>query len=128
MYSIKDIDDIMHSEVKFIYILQEIKELIEDKTYNEFSDCIAITSLYLYKYLKINFIGNLKPKHAQKSFKSWKIRRNVWEYIFEQHGVDFNQCRKTTANFARDFKVEKALREAGYEGEIQWNLIHSLRS
>jgi len=127
-YSIKEIaNNILGEPMTWKYVLGEIKELITDRNYSEFSDVIATSSLALYNYFPK--IGNRKPKHAQDAFNRWVKRKAVWELIFKAHKLDFDKkCVKKGGNYTRDTKVKIAFEIAGYSGKIDWDAINKIRA
>ena len=89
-YSVEDIaNNILGEPMSWNYVFGEVKELIQDKTYSEFSDVVATFSLALYKHFPR--IGKWKPKHAQNAFQRWIKRKTFWKKICEIHNLKFEK-------------------------------------
>lgn len=119
-------ENVLGQPMTWFYFLGEVKEFLEDRNYDEFSDVVA--TFYLALYNIFPFVGKLKPKHAQVAFNRWIERKKVWQLIFNLHGLDFDKkCYKKGGNYFRDYKIKAALQNANYTGEIKWKEIEIIR-
>lgn len=133
----KLVDGVLAGVVTPAYWRGEVGELWEEicsmnlaGIREEWSDvtCLGIACLITYFGVRPLRVLPIFPGMGLYAARKFEARLHVWRWIFEKHGVEFGKRHLIHGgNFARDEKVERALRSAGYEGPVNWVLIGELR-
>ena len=129
MWTKQVIDKIMASKLDFEYVKGEWNEFVDEvrnknyaAAYDEWEDTTGCFLVWLTGKTGISL--PILPGFGLGAVVRWHERLITWEIIFGKHGVDFDKKYLVNGgNYRKRHKVEKALRLAGYEGEIEWGWI-----
>lgn len=110
------------------YVMGEVKELWEEvKKFNleeaskEWDDVIACGSIWVSCNSGVNI--PLFSGFGLGAVKRWEARQQVWTSIFRAHGLVFDKRYLSGgSNYKKKKKWVLALKEAGYQGEINYDL------
>lgn len=115
------------------YCLGELQELVEavregdiGHIREEWSDVCLVSLAWASESLPLDWVPVL-PGFGLFAARKFTARREVWQKIFDVHGVGFhNRFLRNGGNFRKRSKVIKALALAGFTREVEWSVVSAL--
>jgi len=115
------------------YCLGELQELVEavregdiGHIREEWSDVCLVSLAWASETLPLDWVPVL-PGFGLFAARKFTARREVWQKIFDVHGVEFhNRFLRNGGNFRKRSKVIKALALAGFTRGVEWSVVSAL--
>lgn len=115
------------------YCLGELQELVEavreadvGHIREEWSDVCLVSLAWASESLPLDWVPVL-PGFGLFAARKFTARREVWQKIFDVHGVEFhNRFLRNGGNFRKRSKVIKALALAGFTRGVEWSAVSAL--